>query len=82
MKRMLDILDERLARAKRHARKTRWPLRTLVEDGLRRMLPSPAPRPRYILSDLTAGDLGALDLLEQHSRREFRELMFGVPGTR
>ena len=35
MKTTLDIHDELLARAKRHARATGRPLRAVVEDGLR-----------------------------------------------
>ena len=38
MKTTLDIHDELLLRAKRHAKETGRPLRALVEDGLRRVL--------------------------------------------
>ena len=82
MKTTLDIHDELLARAKRHARETGRPLRALVEEGLRRVLePSPRP-PRYSLPDLRAGDPDAADPLERYSWPELRELIYGDPGTR
>ena len=82
MKTTLDIHDELLARAKRHARDTGRPLRALVEEGLRRVLePSPLP-PRYSLPDLRAGDPDAADPLERYSWPELRELIHGDPGTR
>ena len=39
MKTPVDIGDELLVRAKRHAKETGRPLRALVEDGLRLVLP-------------------------------------------
>ena len=82
MKTTLDIHDELLARAKRHARETGRPLRSVVEDGLRRVLqPSPPPL-RYTLRDLRAGDAGAADPLDRYSWPELRELIYGDPGTR
>ncbi len=82
MKTTIEIHDELLARAKRHARETGRPLRAVVEDGLRRVLsPSNAPR-RYTLPDLRAGDPHADDPLERYSWPELRELIYGDPGTR
>ena len=82
MKTTLDIHDELLARAKRHARDTGRPLRALVEEGLRRVLEPSPPRPRYSLPDLRAGDPDAADPLERYSWPELRELIYGDPGTR
>ncbi|MCE2493531.1 MAG: DUF2191 domain-containing protein [Alphaproteobacteria bacterium] len=82
MKTTLDIHDELLMRAKRHARETRRPLRAVVEDGLRRVLAAASPRGGYKLSDLRAGDPGAADPLEQYSWPELREMIYGDPGTR
>lgn len=77
MKTTLDIHDELLARAKRHARETGRPLRALVEDGLRRVL-EPAPlRPRYTLPDLRAGNPEAPDPLERYPWPDLRELIYG-----
>ena len=46
MKTTLDISDELLARAKRHAKKTGRPLRAVVEEGLRLALET-RPVERY-----------------------------------
>ena len=81
MKTTLDIHDELLARAKRHARASGRPLRAVVEEGLRRVL-SPAPRRGYTLADLRSGDPHASDPLERYSWPELRELIYGDPGTR
>ena len=82
MKTTLDIHDELLTRARRHAKATGQPLRAVVEEGLRRVL-SPAARPRrYVLPDLREGDPGAADPLERYSWSELRELIYGDPGTR
>ncbi len=82
MKTTLDIHDELLARAKRHARETGRPLRAVVEEGLRNVLSSSPPRPKYTLPDLRVGDPLAPDPLEQYSWPELRELIYGDPGTR
>ena len=82
MKTTLDIHDELLTRAKRHAKETGRPLRAVVEDGLRRVLASERPRGGYTLSDLRAGDPEAADPLERFSWPELREMIYGDPGTR
>ena len=82
MKTTLDIHDELLARAKRHARETGRPLRAVVEEGLRRVLQPHPPRPRYSLPDLRCGDPETADPLERYSWPELRELIYGDPGTR
>ena len=82
MKTTLDIHDELLLRAKRHARETGRPLRALVEDGLRRVLAASSPRTRYRLADLRAGEPGAPDPLEGYSWPELRETIYGDPGAR
>ena len=82
MKTTLDIHDELLTRAKRHAKETRRPLRAVVEDGLRLALASASARGGYELPDLRAGDPGAADPLEQYSWPELRETIYGDPGTR
>ena len=82
MKTTIDIQNELLARAKRHARTTNQPLRAVVEEGLRRVLsPSTDPQP-YVLPDLRVGDPSAADPLERYSWPELRELIYWDPGTR
>lgn len=82
MKTTLDIHDELLTRAKRHARKTGRPLRAVVEEGLRSVLSPSSPRRPYALADLRVGDPRAADPLERYSWPELRELIYGDPGTR
>ena len=82
MKTTLDIHDELLTRAKRHAKETGRPLRAVVEDGLRRVLASERPSGGYKLNDLRAGNPEAADPLERYSWPELREMIYGDPGTR
>lgn len=82
MKTTVDIHDELLARAKRHARKSGRPLRAVVEEGLRRVLDAPAPRSRYRLSDLSVGNPDNDDPLESYTWQDLRAMIYGDPGTR
>ncbi len=82
MKTTIDIHDELLARAKRHARDTGRPLRAVVEDGLRQLLASTHSGHRYKLSDLRVGDPHAADPLETYSWPELREMIYGDRGSR
>ena len=81
MKTTLDIHDELLARAKRHARTTGRTLRAVVEEGLRLVLSAPSAPP-YKLPDLRVGDPQAPDPTERYSWPELRELIYGDPGPR
>ena len=82
MKTTLDIHDELLSRAKRHARDTGSTLRAVVEDGLRQVLDRANPIREHVLPDLRVGNPAADDPLEQYSWPELRELIYGDPGTR
>ena len=75
----LDIHDELLTRAKRHAKETGRPLRAVVEDGLRRVLVTVSPC-QYKLPDLRVGDVNAPDPLATYSWPELRELIYGDSG--
>ena len=77
MKTTIDLPDELLARAKRHARNTRRPLRAVMEEGLRHVLSKEQYRPRYRLADLSVGDAGGRDPLESFSWQDLRELIYG-----
>ena len=81
MKTTLDIHDELLARAKKHAKETGRPLRSVVEDGLRRVIEAATPRRRYELPDLRVGDPNAPDPLSACSWPELRELIYGGAGA-
>ena len=76
MKTTLDIHDELLTRAKRHARQTGRPLRTLVEDGLRHVLSETSERPPYRLPDMSVGDPNGPNPLEHLSWAEVRDLIY------
>lgn len=81
VKTTLDIHDELLLRAKRHAKTTGRTLRAVVEEGLRLVLSAPSSHP-YELPDLRVGDPLAPDPMERYSWPELRELIYGDPGTR
>jgi hypothetical protein len=77
MKTTVDIADALLARAKRHAQKTRRPVRALIEEGLRRVLDEAAANVRYELPDRSVGRADAADPLEGLSWSELRNEIYG-----
>ena len=81
MKTTLDIQDELLNRAKRHAKRTGRPLRAVVEEGLRQVLSTPISRERYVLRDHSVGEAGGRDPLETYSWQDLREIIYGEPET-
>ena len=82
MKTTLEIQDELLARAKRHAKRTGRPLRAVVEEDLRLALSDPASRSPYRLPDHSVGEAGAEAPLEAFSWQDLREVIYGEPATR
>ena len=82
MKTTLDIQDELLLRAKRHARQTGRSLRAVVEEGLRQLLAAPTRRAPYRLPDLSVGRAGEPDPLEAYSWQDLREIIYGEPDPR
>ena len=80
MKTTIDIHDELLVRAKRHARRIGRPLRSVVEEGLRQVLAKAPDAPRYRLPDVSAGDPNAPDPLEEYSWPDLRETIYGDRG--
>ncbi len=76
MKTTVDIHDELLTRAKRHARETGQPLRVLVEDGLRRVLSAVPEREPYRLPDMRVGNPDGPNPLEHLSWAELRDLIY------
>ena len=81
MKTTIDLHDQLLARAKRHARQTGRPLRAVVEEGLRLALANPAPAKGYVLPDLRAGDPNARNPLDAYAWPELRAAIYGEPGV-
>ena len=76
MKTTLDIHDELLVRAKRHARRIGRPLRAVVEEGLRRVLSSSKPPQGYELPDLSVGRTDVRDPLEDYSWQDLRDIIY------
>ena len=76
MKTTLNIQDELLLRAKRHAKQTGRTLRSVVEDGLRKVLSTPAPSQPYILPDCSVGERGGTDPLETYSWPDLRDIIY------
>ena len=77
MKTTLDLSDDLLARAKRHAKKTGLPLRAIVEEGLRLVLEA-RPAGRYALPDRSVGRAGDPNPLENLSWQDLREEIYGA----
>ena len=82
MKTTLEIQDELLERAKRHAQRTGRPLRAVVEEGLRQVLSTAPTRRRYRLPDHSVGEPDGKDPLEAFSWQDLREVIYGEPGSR
>ena len=79
VKTTIDIQDELMVRAKRHARRSGQSFRTVVEEGLRLVLNrSPLAKP-YRLPDRSVGDPGAADPLEALSWQDLRSHVYGEP---
>ena len=79
MKTTLNIQDELLTRAKRHAKRTGRTLRAVVEDGLRRVLSTADNHQPYILPDHSVGEAGGRDPLEVYSWQDLREVIYAGP---
>ena len=82
MKTTLEIQDELLARARRHAKRTGRPLRAVFEEGLRQVLSGPVPHRPYRLPDHSVDEEGGEDPLETYSWQDLREVIYGEPGSR
>lgn len=82
MKTTLEIQDELLTRAKRHAQRTGRPLRAVVEEGLRQVLSNATARQRYRLADHSVGEAGAKDPLEAYSWQDLRDVIYGESDSR
>lgn len=76
MKATIEIHDELLMRAMRHAQQTGRPLSAVVEDGLRRVLDAPPTPSRYVLPDLRVGDPNSPDPLEECTWPDLSELIY------
>ena len=73
VKTTVDVHDELLKRAKRHAQETGQTLRAVVQEGLRLVLEKPPPS-GYKLPDLSVGDPDGPNPLEKHTFAEMLEM--------
>lgn len=77
MKTTIDIHDELLRRAKRHAQKTGRTLRAVVEDGLRMALKKrETGQPRHRWKDLSVGEPGDPNPFEKYTWAEMLEMSY------
>ncbi len=76
MKTTIDIHDELLARAKRHAKKTGRPLRAVVEEGLRLALSQHPGTEQYVLPDRSFGGTDIRDPLGSYTWSELRDIIY------
>ena len=79
MKTTIDVHDELLTRAKRHARETGVPLRAVVEEGIRLVLSGPESADHYRMPDLCVGDPNGEDPLEAYSWQDLSEIIHEHP---
>ena len=76
MKTTLDIQDELIKRAEKHAKRTGQTLSGVVEEGLRLVLSEKAPGD-YKLPDCSIGDPGAVDPLKAYTWQDLRRESYG-----
>lgn len=77
MKTTVEISDELLERARRHAKREGRPVRALIEDGLRLLLAREAEAPKYRLPDRSVGKAGDENPLDALSWSELRDEIYG-----
>ncbi len=73
VKTTIDVHDELLKRAKRHAKETGQTLRAVIEEGLRMVLEKPPPT-GYKLPDLSVGDPNGPNPFEKFTFAEMLEM--------
>ena len=82
MKTTIEIQDELIRRAKRHAKRTGRSLRAMVEEGLRHVLNDTSRSKRYELPDYSVGDPSAPDPLGTWSWQDLREEIYEERSSR
>ena len=80
MKTTIDIHNELLVRAKRYAKDNRRSLRSVVEEGLRRVLSASPTASRYRMPDCSQGDPSDEDPLVAYTWQDLSEMIYD-PGT-
>jgi hypothetical protein len=78
VKTTVEIPDALLERARRHARRSGRPVRSLIEEGLRLVLDAEPAGKRYRLPDRSVGEEGAANPLEALSWQDLRAEIYGA----
>ena len=73
VKTTIEVHDELLKRAKRHAKETGQTLRAVIEEGLRLVMEKPSPT-GYKLPDLRVGDPDGPNPFEKFTFAEMLEM--------
>ena len=78
MKTTVDIADDLYARTKRAAALTGRPMRSLIEEGLRRVLEEAEAPAGWRMPDCSVGEPGAVNPLEALAWHELRDEIYGT----
>lgn len=81
MKTEIDIHDDLLAQATRHAERLGLPLSAVIEDGIRRVLSDRPSADYYSPPDMSVGDPDDPDPLKAYSWPELRDMIYGDSVT-
>lgn len=76
VKTTVEIQDSLLERAKRHARRSGRPVRSLIEEGLRLVLQAESGNATYSLPDRSVGEAGSPNPLESLSWQDLRDEIY------
>ncbi len=76
VKTTVDIADDLLQRARRHARRTGQPMRAVIEEGLRLALLPQRRQPKHRLVDHSVGNPRDPNPLETLSWQDLREEIY------
>ena len=77
MKTTIDIRDDLLTQATRHAEREGLPLSAVIEDGIRRVIANSPTTDNYSPPDLRVGDPDDPDPLKSYSWPELRDMIYG-----
>ena len=76
MKTTVEIQDALLEQARRHARRSGRPLRSLIEEGLRLVLEAETADLAYTLPDRSVGKAGAPNPLDWQRWQDLRDEIY------
>ena len=77
MKTTVDIADSLFERARSYARRRGRPLRSLIEEALRRVLDEEPAKKNYRLPDRSVGKPGGANPLDALSWQDLRQEIYG-----